>query len=82
MERRSPTSRRCTGLRELYLNLPAITDLAPLSKLVELRVLKLSSTRVRDLSPLAGLRELNLWLTVVSDLSPLAHLTGLRASCF
>ena len=74
------------NLREL--DLPAsseITDLAPLSNLTQLKVLRMNdgnyTNAVTDLTPLASLTNLvNLQLSCMAeDLSPLAGLTNLKA---
>lgn len=62
-----------------------LTDLSPLSGLLQLRVLLCNSTQVSDLSPLSGLQhlqELSCNSTQVRDLSPLSGLLNLqRLSC-
>lgn len=69
-------------LRELpfYLYGTAITDLKPLSRLVQLQILVLMLCPITDIKPLAKLKhlsQLDIDSTSVSDLSPLAELTGL-----
>ncbi|MDD5273181.1 MAG: COR domain-containing protein, partial [Methylovulum sp.] len=74
-------------LRKLWLdghhnNTFALTDLSPLSHLLNLQLLSVGSTQVSDLSPLAGLaalQELYVGNTQVSDLSPLAGLAALQS---
>jgi hypothetical protein len=58
-----------------------LTDLRPLSGLVNLRLLNVSFTRVGDLSPLAsliGLQQLLVRGCPITDVRPLASLTNLR----
>ncbi|WP_018414720.1 trypsin-like serine protease [Teredinibacter turnerae] len=71
-----------TGLRSLHVLGGQISDVSPLTNLVELRQLTLFANNVSDLSPLAGLVNLY-WLDIsdnqVSDLSPLVNLVNLSA---
>ena len=66
---------------ELYLRANSITDVSPLSRLTNLRVLVLGFNQITDISPLAGLTnliELDLHLNSITDFSPLARLTKLE----
>jgi Leucine-rich repeat (LRR) protein len=66
---------------ELDLENSQITDLKPLSGLVELKQLNLGNTPVEDLSPLSGLvelEELYLGNTQVTNLTPLSGLVNLK----
>jgi hypothetical protein len=69
-------------LRGDYNNTFTLTDLSPLSHLLNLQLLSIENTEVSDLSPLAGLaalQSLSVWDMPVSDLSPLAGLAALQA---
>ena len=72
-----------TQLETLYLNQNySVSDVFPLAKLTNLKVLWLMNTKVEDISALAKLTNLQQLLlngTDVSDISPLAKLTNLTA---
>ncbi|MBI5915786.1 MAG: leucine-rich repeat domain-containing protein [Bacteroidetes bacterium] len=62
-------------------NNPELSDLTPLSGLVNLQGLYIVQTPVSDITPLSGLvklQELWLFLTPVSDLTPLSRLVNLQ----
>jgi GTPase SAR1 family protein len=66
---------------QLNLSVKKISDLSPLSGLLNLQMLYCNSTRVSDLSPLSellNLQTLNCTDTLVTDLSPLAGLLNLQ----
>jgi hypothetical protein len=68
-------------IQSLYLSDSAITNLDPLSTLINLRVLDVGSTAVNDLSPIAGLTQLfGLYLdgTKIIDLSPLNAMQSVK----
>ncbi len=70
-----------TNLEDVCAESTLVTDLSPLIRLTNLRILLISRTPVADLSPLAGLNnleQLDLWKTNVVDLHPLAGLASLR----
>ena len=71
-----------TNLQSLSLrDNEAVTDLAPLAGLTQLKELNLMGTGAVDLSPLAGLanlEDLKLANPEISDLSPLAGLTNMK----
>ncbi len=70
-----------SGSTELELYAHQITDLTPLAKLADLRMLGLGFNDITDVTPLAGLTNLKtLWLpnNQIADVTPLAKLTKLR----
>lgn len=78
--------RQLVWLKSLYLgnnnNLGReVSDLAPLTALVNLRTLNISDTQVSDLTPLTGLvnlKWLNCCATPVRDLTPISNLVNLQ----
>ena len=57
-----------------------VSDLIPISNLIELRSLNLADNQIQDIRPLANLinlKGLNLWNNQIQDITPLANLTKL-----
>ena len=71
----------CGNLKYLDMSLQAITDITPLSHLIQLERLDLDQNRtISDISPLAGLTQLihlNLACNQITDISMLSDLTRL-----
>lgn len=68
-------------IRKLDLTMIPIADLTPVTRLIKLRILYASDTRVEDVSPLAtlaNLSELDLSFNPIKEISPLAALLKLR----
>ncbi|MCC5989505.1 MAG: leucine-rich repeat domain-containing protein [Pararhodobacter sp.] len=81
LDRLPPELAVLTGLRVLILAFTQITDLNPISDLINLETLQLESAQVSDVSPVAGLtklRVLGLSGTNVSDISQLSSLINLE----
>lgn len=57
-----------------------VSDLIPISNLIELRSLNLADNQIQDIRPLSNLinlKVLNLWNNQIQDITPLANLTRL-----
>ncbi len=70
------------SLKFLYCCSTVVSDLTPLTRLIQLQSLDCADTRVADLSPLAGttsLRSLRCRNSQVADLTPLTRLTHLQS---
>jgi len=70
----------CTSLQALYLDNNQITNILPLSGLINLSNLNLSGNQITDISPLSGLAKLsnlNLYGNQITNISPLSELTKL-----
>ena len=72
---------KCTALAELNISGAELSELSPLSSLLNISSLTLSNNRIKDISPLSGMTQLqylDLSDNQVSDLMPLAHLSSLN----
>jgi internalin A len=73
-------AQKLSSVEYLYLNNKQISDLSPLSSLINLQVLHLSENQIRDITPLSSLTNLKgiyLHLNQIRDIRPLATLTNL-----
>jgi hypothetical protein len=71
-----------SNVTNLYLLGNQITDISPLSKLINLKVLDLSCNKIDDLNPLSSLinlRQLYLTDNQITDISPLSELLNLES---
>lgn len=71
----------CKNMKKLRIEHCEISDLSPLSNLVQIEELSLNNNHIVDISPLSNmtnLRELYLSNNNILDISPLSHLTKLE----